>query len=75
MKRRTLLASLAAAPLAYLAVGAGAVGIKATELDWGLGRRVLFLTDLHIHGEWHEALRLFPQLSTSNEEESLECLE
>jgi len=23
----------------------------------------------------HEALRLFPQLSTSNEEESLECLE
>jgi len=52
VKRRTLLASLAAAPLAYLAVGASAVGLKAAELDWGLGRRVLFLTDLHIHGEW-----------------------
>lgn len=49
MYRRVFLGSVVGVGLLG-AVGAASVGVELRRLDLGLGRRVVFVSDLHIHG-------------------------
>jgi Predicted phosphohydrolases len=52
VKRRTFLTLIGGTAVAVVAAGFGAqlTGADVAELRLGLGRRVVFISDLHLHG-------------------------
>ncbi len=65
VSRRRFLLAIAASALGFTAVGAvNGVSLTMTRLDFGLGRRVLFLPDIHVHrsGERDYVVRVAEKL-------------
>ncbi len=50
MRRRTFLALLAGAAASAAGLGTSHVDADLTQLNLGLGKRVVFISDLHLHG-------------------------